>query len=238
MFKVTQNDGLVAAGGVPSPAVSTTTDAQGHAQARWTLGNRSGAGGNALEAYAVGVPGTAIFTASGTQGAAGRILVDTGNDQLGAIGQAVPRPLIAVVVDRGNNRLSSVPVTFTVQQGGGSFDGQPSVTVDSDSDGRVAATLTLGLQEGNANNLVEASFPSNVGSPATFTASGRTPGNPADTVISGVVLDNSNIPIPGVIVRAVLTNELHSNAAVVQSAIVAQTDQQGSSRLRRRRSAW
>jgi len=32
---------------------------------------------------------------------------------------------------------------------------------------------------------------------------------------------SSNLTIPGVIVRAVLTNELHSNAAVVQTAIVA-----------------
>src|SRR5207244_9389914 len=138
-------------------------------------------------------------------------VVDTGNDQIGPIGQALPKPFIAVVVDAGNNRLGGVPVTFTVQQGGGTFNGQPTYTVDSDSDGRVAATLTLGLQEGNANNLVEANFTAKTAFAAAFTASGRAPGNPDNTTISGVVLDNSNAPIPGVTVRAVLTNVVRSN---------------------------
>src|SRR5207253_35238 len=97
---------------------------------------------------------------------------------------------IAVVVDAGNNRLAGVPVRFTVNQGGGTFDGLDSVSALTDSDGRVAATLTLGLQEGNANNLVTATFPTNVAFPVAFTASGRAPGDPAATTISGVVLDN------------------------------------------------
>ena len=106
-----QNDGLLTAGATPQPTVAATTDSQGRAEARWTLGHRAGAGGNAVEAYAVGFDGTAIFTASGTQGAAGKIVVDTGNDQIGAVGQPLPKPFIAVVVDDGNNRLAGVPVT-------------------------------------------------------------------------------------------------------------------------------
>ena len=181
--------------GTPQPTVAVTTDSQGRAEARWTLGHRAGAGGNAVEAYAVGFDGTALFARARRQGAAGKIVVDTGNDQIGAVGQPLPKPLIAVVVDDGNNRLAGVPVTFTVLEGGGSFDGQPSLTLTSDSDGRVAATLTLGLQEGNANNVVAATFAGNAGLPAGFTASGRVPGDPAETTISGVVLDNSNEPI-------------------------------------------
>jgi hypothetical protein len=227
IFKVTQNDGTLVADGDPGIAVVVVSDAQGRAQARWSLGNRAGAGSNVVEAYSVGFQGTAIFAASGTQGAAGKIVVDTGNDQIGAVGQPLPKPFIAVVVDSGNNRLGGVPVTFTVQQGGGSFDGQPTVTVESDSDGRVAATLTLGLQEGSANNLVEATFPFNTGFSAAFTASGRAPGNPAATTITGVVLDNSNLPIPGVTVRAVLTNVVRSNLAAVQAATAVQTDEHG-----------
>ena len=94
-----------------------------------------------------------------------------------------------------------MPVTFTVRRGGGSFDGAQAVTTATDSDGRAAATLTLGADEGNANNLVEADFPSNAGVAARFTASGRAPRDPADTSITGVVLDNSNVPIPGVTVH-------------------------------------
>lgn len=227
IFKVTQNDGLVASGATPAPTVIATTDAQGRAQAQWTLGGRAGAGGNTVEAYAVGFEGTAIFTATGNQGPAGKIVVDTGNNQIGPIGQRLPRPFIAVVVDEGNNRLGGVPVTFTVSEGGGDFDGQPSLTVTSDPDGRVAGTLTLGMQEGNNNNLVSATFESNQGFPAAFTASGRFPGDPTRTSITGVVLDNSNIPIPGVTVRAVQTEVLHANGNAANAVTPVQTDAQG-----------
>jgi glucodextranase-like protein len=227
IFKVTQNDGLLAAAGDAAATVLATTDGQGRAQARWTLGHRSGAGGNVAEAYAVGFEGTAVFTATGLQAQAGKIVVDTGNDQLGAINEPLPKPFIAVVVDEGNNRLAGVPVTFRARQGGGTFGGQPEVTVGTDSDGRAAATLTLGLQEGNANNVVEATFPGNTAFPASFRASGRALGNPADTTIAGVVLDNSNAPIPGVTVRAVLTNAVHASLLAVGSATAVQTDAQG-----------
>jgi len=227
IFKVLQNDGMVAAGGPPAASVLTTTNALGQAQVEWTLGARAGAGANAVEAYAVGFAGTALFTASGTQGAPGRIVVDTGNGQIGVIGEPLPKPLIAVVVDGGNNRLGDVPVTFTVVEGGGSFDGAPSFTVNTDSDGRAAATLTLGLLEGEANNVVEAGFPSSQGLPIAFKASGRVAGDPAQTSISGVVLDNSNVPIPGVTIRAVLTNALHANMSVLQSVPAVQTDAEG-----------
>src|SRR3989441_997212 len=206
IFKVTKNDGIVASGVAPAPTAIVNTDAQGQARVQWTLGMRAGAGGNSVEAYSVGFEGTAIFTATGTLGQAGKVVIDTGNDQIGLIGEPLPKAFIAVVVDGGNNRLAGIPVTFTVQQGGGTIDGQPSVTVNTDSDGRVAATLTLGPHEGNANNLVEVNFLSNQGFPAAFSASGRAPGEPMKTTISGVVLDNSNNPIPGVTLRAVLTN--------------------------------
>ncbi len=227
VFKVTQNDGMVSAGGDPAPTVLATTNAQGEARANWKIGMRAGAGGNSVDAYAVGFEGTAIFNASGAQGQAGKVIIDTGNDQLGVVNKPLPKPLIAVVTDEGHNRLADVHVTFTVKEGGGSFDGNTSFTVKTDSDGRAAATLTLGMQEGNANNLVEVSFPSNTGFPASFTASGRAPGNPAETTISGVVLDNSNVPIPGVTVRAVLTNVVTSNGFAVQQAASVQTDAQG-----------
>ena len=227
IFKVTQDDGTVSTGGNFAPSAIVMTDAQGMAQAQWKLGMRAGAGVNSVEAYSVGFAGTAIFAATGTLGPPGKIVIDTGNNQLGEVNKPLPKPLIAVVVDKGNNRLGGVPVTFTVKEGGGSFNGQSSFTVNSDSDGRVAATLTLGFQEGNANNLVEANFPANESFPASFTASGRAPGDVDKTTISGVVLDNSNVPIPGVTIRAVLTQVLNANVSIVQSVAAVQTDPQG-----------
>jgi len=227
IFRITQDDGMVSTGGAPAASVVAMTNALGQAQAQWQLGMRSGAGANGVEAYAVGFGGTAVFTATGTQGLAGKIVIDAGNNQVGAVNQPLPLPLIAVVVDAGNNRLANVPVTFTVQEGGGNFAGQPAYTTNTDSDGRAAATLTPGFQEGNANNLVTANFPANQGLPASFTASGRSPGAPANTTITGLVLDNSNVAIPGVTIRAVLTHVLTANAGSVTAAAIAQTDAQG-----------
>src|SRR5204862_3231153 len=42
-----------------------------------------------------------------------------------------------------------------------------------------------------------------------------------------VVLDNSNIPIPGVTIRAVLTSQFNSNRSIVSSLPAVQTDAQG-----------
>ncbi|GAG46234.1 unnamed protein product, partial [marine sediment metagenome] len=102
------------------------------------------------------------------------------------------------VIDSGNNRLGDIPVTFDVVRGGGSLDGATSTTVEPDSDGRALAILTLGPGEGFDNNAVQASFAGNLGVPATFVASAQTAGDPADTSVSGVVLDNADLPVPGV----------------------------------------
>ena len=117
-----------------------------------------------------------MFTHSGTPTAAQKIVVDTGNGQTGVVGQTLPLPFIAIVTDAGFNRLPNVPVTFTVKQGGGTSAATPTLTTTSDSDGRVAAVLTLGQQEGFDNNVVEATFAGNPGLPAAFLASGKVPG--------------------------------------------------------------
>ncbi|HEU4401486.1 MAG TPA: carboxypeptidase regulatory-like domain-containing protein, partial [Candidatus Polarisedimenticolia bacterium] len=178
-------------------------------------------------ASAIGFEGTAIFTATGTPSPADEIVVDSGNDQIGVISEPLALPLVAVVVDSGNNRIGGVPVTFTVIEGGGSFNGASSFTVGTDSDGRAAATLTLGPLEGTDNNRVEATFPGNPGLPAVFTASGQAAGDPAQTAISGVVLDDTDAPIPGLTVSAVLASTLNRNRSDVPEARAVRTDAEG-----------
>ena len=78
-----------------------------------------------------------------------------------------------------------------------------------------------------SNNVVVANFPNNTGLAASFTASGLGPGDPSKTIISGIVEDNSNQPIAGVTVRAVLTNTATSNSSSVQAAATVQTDSKG-----------
>jgi Glucodextranase, domain B len=226
VFRVTGADGLVSAGGPFMSSVTATTDANGQAQANYQLGTRAGAGNNMVEASATGIATTAVFTASANLGNAAQIIVDTGNDQSGAVGQALPLPFVVVVVDQGYNRMGGVPVTFTVTQGGGNINGQSSVTMNTDSDGRALAVLTLGPADGISNNQVTATFPGNSGLPATFTATGLTPGPAQNTAISGVVLDNSGVPIQGVTMRLYQLNQ-NGATSPQQVGTPVQTDAQG-----------
>ena len=197
IFKVLQNDGTVDGGGMSGRSAAVTTDANGRAQVQFTLGTRAGSGNNQVQASAVGFDGQVVFCATATTAPAARIVVDSGNNQHGAVAQALPLPFTVIVIDQGNNRLPNVPVTFTVTQGGGSFSGQPAVTLNTDSDGRAQAVLTLGSAAGINNNTVEVSFAGNTSAPAVFVASGEIPGDPANTSVSGVVLDNTDAPVPG-----------------------------------------
>jgi hypothetical protein len=113
----------------------------------------------------------------------------------------LPRPFDAVVTDAGHNRLGGVPVTFRVVEGDGTLGGESEATVVSDGDGRALVVLTLGPRAGIANNVVAATVAGREEEPATFNASAREPGDPLQTSISGVVLDNSNVPLQGVTLR-------------------------------------
>ena len=207
VFRVVENSGMLGPDGDPRGSLAVNTDSQGLASARFRLGTRSGVGNNVVEATATGYAGAALFTGSGTPSGAQRIVVDTGNGQTGAVNQPLVLPFIAIVTDAGYNRLAGVPVTFTVKQGGGSFAGKATFTTRSDTDGRAAATLTLGPQDGQDTNVVEATFAGNPGLPAAFLASARIPGNPALTRVIGVVLDNAGAPIPGVTMRLFRTHQ-------------------------------
>lgn len=227
IFQVTQNNGLIANGGAGAVTLTGNTDVNGQAKVTWTLGTRAGAGNNQVQATALGYAGTALFTASGVPSNAAQIVVDSGNEQTGALGQPLTFPFVAVVIDSGNNRVSNVPVTFTVKAGGGNIGSSVSSTVNTDSDGRAQALLTLGTDPGQDNNVVTASFAGNPGQPATFFASAKAPGNPAATQITGVVLNNSNIPIQGVTMRLFQTNQGSNNNVPAPIGTPVQTNAQG-----------
>lgn len=217
VFKVTGNNGTVTDGNAaPASAIAVTTDANGQAQILWTLGQRAGSGINTLQASSALAVSPTNFTATGINAPATQIVVDSGNNQTGVLGQDLPFPLVAIVVDAGHNRVPNVPVTFTVTQGNGNVGGMPATTINTDSNGRAIAVLTLGLQDGVNNNIVEASFTGNTGAAAAFVATAKAPGNPANTTISGVVLDNSNQPIQGATIRLFKTNQGNANNLPVQ----------------------
>jgi hypothetical protein len=279
VFAVAGNNGglsAAAASGGGKPLVAVTTDANGRAQAYWTLGAHAGAGNNRVQVNSSSTSGWVIFSASGVPTAPANIVVDSGLNQTGAAGEVLPLPFIAVVVDAGNNRLANVPVTFTVTQGGGTLtgaaaqlnsasgamlsnarDGRPlrvapraatpsagagrrsriaprdtagagnSVTMVTDGDGRAAAFLELGPDEGQSNNVVQATFYGYAGTPAVFVATGLVAGNPAQTSVTGVVLDNSSLPIPGVTMRLLTLSQGTNGNVPVDVVPPVQTDAQG-----------
>jgi len=228
VFRVINGDGTLTPVGAPGiPSIAVNTNSQGQAQVRCILGSRAGAGNNQIEASASGVVNTVVFTESATTTAAAKILIDSGNNQNGVVGQALPLPFIAIVTDAGNNRLADVPVVFTVKNGGGTINGLGSLSTTSDSDGRVQAILTTGPFEGVNNNVVEANFAGNTGQPATFASTGQIPGPAAQTQITGVVLDNSNLPIPGVSMRVFQVNNGTTGNIPQQVVATVRTDAHG-----------
>ncbi len=201
IFKVTQNNGRISGNSGTASSLAEVTDANGIAFVSHTLGSTSGVGNNKVEATAVGFTGTVVCTASATEKPPHKINIGSGNNQRGAVNTPLPNPLVAVVTDDGHNVLKGVPVTFAVTGGGGNINSSQSVVVNTDSDGRATVSFALGPVDGQDNNQVQADFAGNTTGAVVFRGSGLAIGDPGDTKISGLVLDNSNIPIPGVTVR-------------------------------------
>lgn len=215
LFRVAENDGAVRVEGDAAPAVLAVTDAAGRAWVAWRLGLRAGPGRNRVEATAEGASGPVSFMASGRAGEASALVLDGGNRQRGLAGQRLPGPLTVVATDAGHNRLEGVSVTFRVADGGGSLDGKQSMTVTTDVYGRALAWLALGPEPGVESNRVEAGFPESSAAPVVFLATSELAGDPAETRVSGVVLDGTDQPVPGV------------TAKIEGTALVTWTDAQG-----------
>jgi Glucodextranase, domain B len=218
IFKVKGNDGTLDGG---KRELLISTDATGLAAVHFTLGGRAGVGNQTVEASAAGFAGPAIFHLSATPGPTALVVVDAGDQQVGVAGQHLPRPLIVAVVDAGSNRLAGVPVTFQVVKGTGSFDnGQPTLSLATDSDGRAITAFTTGPDDGISNNIVTARVDGLAsGNSVAFTASGWVAEDVSQTAISGLVVDNANQPVPGVTLR------------IRDTAITTQADSQGLFRI-------
>jgi hypothetical protein len=214
-FTVNKSDGLLNAFPQEGRQITIQTDTNGQASANLKLGTRIGNGNNQVLVSAPGFVGEVMFCASATVGVPDQIHAISGESQKGIAGQALPEPFFVVVFDAGGNPVSGVPVTFKVEQGGGTVEGSTVVTKPTDSDGRAAVVLVLTQQEGINNNVVSASVAGLTTPPATLTASGVIPSAVALTRVSGTVLDNANQPIP------------NATASIQGSNLSAITDQNG-----------
>ncbi len=159
--------------------VAVNTDANGIAEAQWSLGPSVGTNNNKLEVSASVPNGSPIeFLASAAVGDAENLVFVSGNDQAGKIQTNLTDPFVVKVTDGSDNLVVGWPVKFKVVAGGGKISGQDSVTVQTDSNGEASVALTLGTTAATAqdpfNNRVEVSSENAgtplSGSPITFRA--------------------------------------------------------------------
>jgi len=143
-FSVTSGSGSIVGGVV-------TTDASGIATlGSWTLGSL---GPNTLTASAgsanVVVRATATAAPSFMQVISGDGQVQTGASSAGPVrnGQFIA-PVQVEVYDASENPIRNVAVTFSIASGGGSFLGQSSLSVLTDSAGIASTFWTAGLPPG------------------------------------------------------------------------------------------
>jgi len=131
-------------GGSVSPA-SATTDADGIARARWTLGAQEGA--NALKASLPGSAATApvAFAATGAFGPETTLTVVSGNAQAGAAGCGLPAQPTLKVADASGAPVPGAAVYLEVTGGGG----KAQARVAADAQGLARLPWTLGSAGAN-----------------------------------------------------------------------------------------
>ena len=145
-------------------SATATTDANGRARTRLTLG--SDLGTNTVEATVEGL-GPVTFTATAAEQATPHSLTKVcGDDQEGTAGALLAEPFVVSVVDEDGAAMAGVNVSFTVTAGGGTLS---SATATTNANGRARTWLTLGSELGT--NTVEATVEGL--EPGTFTATGQ-----------------------------------------------------------------
>jgi hypothetical protein len=133
---------MTAGGGSLDPGTGTT-DGNGRAATRWTLGPNVGA--NTALAIVSGV-GQAVFSATASAGDPDEIRIVSGNDQTGQAGSRLDQALVVQVLDDNDTPIQGAAVRWSVESGGGSVSPGTSTT---GSDGRASTAWTLGPDVGN-----------------------------------------------------------------------------------------
>ena len=106
----------VISGGGSLSATSVQTNSRGRASTVLTLGDDPGR--NSVRARAAGVSRTVTFNATAT-GAAAELVIDSGNNQRGALNEELDDSLIVQVLDDDGNGVNDVSVLFRVTPGQG-----------------------------------------------------------------------------------------------------------------------
>jgi adhesin/invasin len=227
----TGNDPLT---GVTAACVGGTvlTDENGSAKCDLKLG---GVIGTANLLVNVGNIANYNFTLTVTPGLPARVNKLQGDGQTGKPGERLPLALLAEITDAFGNRLSGVPVQWSVSPSNAAT--LSSVVSTSDLRGRTSALVTLGQTPGQVQITVTAGSAS-----ATFTVTievtaaqlRKVSGDNQSAVINQAfaaplvvqLLDAQNQPVPNAVVSFTVT----SGSATLSSA-AATTDAQGNAQV-------
>jgi len=203
-------------GGSVDPATATT-DGNGLARTRWTLGQT--AGPNVLTVTASGGV-SATITATATAGPPATVTAVAGNNQTAAAGATVAIAPSVRVVDGFGNLVSGTAVTFTVLSGGGQVtngltvtNSQGVATVGSWRLGPSSGTQTLAARveaNGVTNNPIVFTATGLAGPPASMvavslTAQAAPAGSNVGDPPSVIVRDAAGIPVSGLAVTFAVT---------------------------------
>ena len=137
----------VTAGGGTLSATTDTTDANGRATTRLTLGSDEET--NTVSATVEGLDPVTFTATAITPHSLTKV---SGDGQQGPVSTQLAKPFVVLVLDEEDAAMAGVVVTFTVTAGGGTMS---STTAITSPHGRAARTLTLGDQPGA--NTVEVS---------------------------------------------------------------------------------
>ena len=171
-FSVTAGGGMLSSTTVnpctfkfSTSSITGTTDANGQAMTRLTLGSEPGT--NTVEATVAGLNTVMIFTATAAEQAMPHSLAKVcGDEQEGTADRLLAQPLVVLVSDEEGAAMAGVVVSFSVTAGEGTL---LDTTDTTDADGFARAWLTPGSEPGT--NTVVATVEGL--EPVTFTATGQ-----------------------------------------------------------------
>jgi hypothetical protein len=163
---------VVRTGGGSLSATTPSTGSDGRAATTLTLGRVAGT--NTVEASALGISQTVVFTAEGTSPinplpTPTTLTIVSGNNQSEVISGTLANPFVVEVQDENGDPSVGIAVTFAVTAGGGSLNPE---TVVTDSSGQAASVLTLGSSVGTNSVQVSAE---GISQTVTFDATAQNP---------------------------------------------------------------
>jgi len=143
------------------------TDSTGTASVTYVLGPT--AGNNQVRAASSGLSNSPItFVATAANASAANLEYVSGNNQQEVAGSILPQLLVVKVTDTNKRAIFGAAVSFAVNFGGGSVNGNSNTTARTDEYGEARVSWQLGASAGV--NAVRASAPGLAGSPIDFQA--------------------------------------------------------------------